>query len=85
MNRKYTADEYLETIEKIQFNELNILGNKLYFFTVSLFPNFLLRAEEEIGCLSVFASKSAPPYILKVITYLIKAIYSSLRSVYSLI
>ena len=29
-----------ETIEKIQFNELNILGNELCLFTVSLFPKF---------------------------------------------
>ena len=36
-----------ETIEKIQFNELNILGNKLCLFTVSLFPIFLLRTEKE--------------------------------------
>ena len=36
-----------ETIEKIQFNELNILGNELRLFTVSLFPKFLLLAESE--------------------------------------
>ncbi len=36
-----------ETIEKFQFNELNILGNKLNLFTVSLFPIFLLRTEKE--------------------------------------
>ena len=36
-----------ETIEKIQFNELNILGNELCLFTVSLFPKFLLLAESE--------------------------------------
>jgi len=58
-----------ETIEKFQFNELNILGNKLYFYESVCSLKFSIRAEEEIDCISAFVPKSAPPYILKVITY----------------
>ena len=40
-----------ETIEKIQFNELNISGNNLHLFAVSLFPEIFISRKNHIGLL----------------------------------